>query len=137
MRALLMDILRCAPTSNRPMSPVELDGRDLGQVEIRREWCNIDLLIVSESPRLVVAIENKIDSTEHSEQLDRYHDTVASSFANWPKLFVYLTTEGGAPSHEQWMSYSYGDIHRVLSRVRRTHKDSIGNDVAIFVDHYL
>jgi hypothetical protein len=52
-------------------------------------------------------------------------------------MFVFLTVEGDEASDEDWVSYSYADIHRVLDRVRRTSGSSIGGDVLTFLDHYL
>ena len=79
LKTLLMDILRKARQQEvePPVSPVELDGADVQGVEIRREWHNIDLLFVSVEHRFVIAVENKVDSGEHSDQLQRYEDAVA------------------------------------------------------------
>ena len=87
----LMDILRNAPADARPLSPIDLDGADLRGVQVRREWRHIDLLIVAEQPKIVVAIENKIFSGEHSNQLKRYRSTVASAFPDHQPLFVHFT----------------------------------------------
>src|SRR6185312_1981262 len=57
LRALLMDLLKAAPPALRPLSPIEIDGVDLRGVEVRREWHNIDLLIVSRQPAFVVVVE--------------------------------------------------------------------------------
>ncbi len=61
-----MDLLKSAPSEMRPLSPVALDGTDLRGVEVRREWKNIDLLILCREPRFAVVIENKVGSQEHS-----------------------------------------------------------------------
>lgn len=143
LKALLMDLLKAAPVSLRPFSPIEMDGTDLRGVTVRREWQNIDLLITCEQPAFVVAIENKIDSREHSNQLQRYQETIKrllDSQGNTSpdnQMFVFLTPDGSEASEKQWVSYSYGDIHRVLSRVRQTCANAIGNDVLVFLDHYL
>lgn len=140
LRAVLMDLLWNSDPSQRPFSPVELDGAEMMGVEVRREWNHIDLLITCEAPQLVIAIENKIDSGEHSNQLQRYEDTIATEFANVPKsrrMFVFLTTDGEEASDEDWVSYSYADLHRVLSRVRNNYTMSIGEDVQVFLNHYL
>lgn len=139
LKALLMDLARHAREQGLApsLSPVHLDGADMGNVEIRREWKNIDLLIVSVEPSIVIVIENKIDSAEHSDQLQRYERTVAAEFPGQPALFVFLTPGGSRASDNRWVSYSYADVHRVLSRVRRTNSGSVGPDVAAFLDHYL
>ncbi|MEM9559335.1 MAG: PD-(D/E)XK nuclease family protein [Planctomycetota bacterium] len=137
LRAVLMDMLRNASHAGRPMSPVELDGLELGGVEVRREADNIDILIAADDPKLVVAIENKIDSGEHSGQLGRYRGVVARKYPRHRPLFVFLTREGDEPSDDAWTSYSYADLHATLSRVRKLHADALGDDVRAFLDHYL
>jgi len=52
------------------LSPVDIDIADLKDAEVRREWKHIDILIHSPSNHLVCAIENKIDSKEHSNQFE-------------------------------------------------------------------
>ncbi|MCH8163975.1 MAG: PD-(D/E)XK nuclease family protein [Planctomycetes bacterium] len=137
LKAILMDLLAQTPPELRPLSPVELDGVELRGVDIRREWRKIDILITCEDPKFVIAIENKIASGEHRKQLSRYEKVVNEGFGNLPRQFVYLTIDGDEPSEEKWVPYTYGDIHRVLTRVRKTHATAIGQDVLAFLDHYL
>lgn len=137
LKALLTDLLKRAPTHMRPLSPIELDGIDLRGVDVRREWENIDLLILSREPSFAIFIENKIDSSEHSQQLERYGATAQRKFASVPRLQVYLTPDGSDASGDDWISYSYRDIHRVFTRVRKTYHNAIGDDVLVFLDHYL
>jgi PD-(D/E)XK nuclease superfamily len=75
------------------LSPIEIDIADFEDVEIRREWRNIDILIYSPSNRLVCVIENKVDSSEHSNQLKRYEEITSAEFPfpELKKIFVYLT----------------------------------------------
>jgi hypothetical protein len=139
LKSFLMDILRKARQQGvvPPVSPVELDGADLQGVEIRREWRNIDMLITCDEPRFVIAVENKIDSAEHSNQLQRYEDTVAAEFPDAKRLFVFLTPEGDEASDQDWVTYSYADLHQVFTRMRKANAGAIGGDVAVFLDHYL
>jgi len=137
LKAVLMDLLKAAPAEKRPFSPIDLDGTDLNGVEVRREWGNIDLLITCEQPPFVIAIENKIDSQEHSDQLARYERTIRTHYPDARPLFVYLTPNANEPSEGTWVTYSYSDIHRVLTRVRATYHGALGEDVLVFLDHYL
>ncbi|MHB1157918.1 MAG: PDDEXK-like family protein [Phycisphaerales bacterium] len=140
LNAILMDLLKQARDNGMtiPLSPIELDGADFrGGVDIRREWRNIDLLIQCNEPQFLVAVENKIDASEHSDQLARYRKTIEQHFPGRPTLYVFLTREGDEPSDDAWCNYSYADVFRVLSRVRRTQAKAIGQDVLTFLDHYL
>ena len=136
LKAFLMDLLKQAPPDQRPFSPVELDGEDLRGIEVRREWRHIDLLIRCEEPPFVIAIENKVDAGLYND-FDRYEDAVNAVFRNRPRQFVLLTRDGDDPPDEDWVPYSYADLHRVLKRTRDAHADSIGDDVLAFLDHYL
>ena len=141
LKAFLMDVLRKARQqgSEPPISAVELDGADLRGVEVRREWRNIDLLIRCDKPSFVIVIENKIDSGEHGNQLERYKDTVdsQSEFAGVKALFVFLTPEGGDPSDDDWVSYSYSDLHHAFTRACNVNAGAVGADVTVFLHHYL
>lgn len=137
LKAVLMDILKAAPAGSRPLSPIELDGTDLRGVEVRREWGHIDLLITCQQPPFAVVIENKVGSQEHSNQLSRYEATMRTHYPDSRPLFVYLTANADEPSDDAWVPYSYADIHRVLNRVQKTNSKAIGEDILIFLDHYL
>lgn len=137
LSAILMDLLGQCPADLRPFSPIHLDGAELRGVRVLREHHNIDILIECSQPRFVIAIENKIDSGEHSDQLDRYTKTVEELFGQVRALFVFLTREGDEPSDAAWTTYTYRDIHSTLARVRKVNEASIGDDVLTFLDHYL
>src|SRR6266851_7209259 len=64
------------PVDESAISAIDLDTMDLGHLEVRREWKNIDILVKVDQ-RLIVIIENKIDTSEHSDQLQRYREQAA------------------------------------------------------------
>jgi len=137
LSAVLMDLLRQSPRSKRPLNPIDLDGVELAGVEILREWQNIDLLISCKIPAFVIAIENKVNASESGEQLNRYWRTLNQQLPDTPALCVFLTPDGDEATDDRWMPYTYGDIHQVLTHVRQTNRQSIGEDVLVFLDHYL
>lgn len=137
LRAVLMDLLKVAPAQLRPLSPIEVDGAELRGVEVFRERDRIDLEIVCREPRFVIAIENKVDSGEHGDQLARYRGSIRRRHGDSPTMFVFLTPGGDDASEPSWVPYSYQQLHHTLSRVRASNHNSIGDDVLAFLDHYL
>lgn len=137
LRALLMDVLKATPPHLRPLSPIELDGADLHGVDVRREWRHIDILIRCEHPCFAVAIENKVDSSEHSNQLARYEAEIDHAYPGIPKLCVLLSPSGLEPSSARWVPYTYENLYRVLDRTRRASRNAIGIEVGTFLEHYL
>ena len=65
---------------------VDVEGMDLSKVEVLREWKNIDVLIILSD--VVVCIENKVYSKEHSNQLKRYKEIIENQFPKHKKTYV-------------------------------------------------
>lgn len=103
---------------------------------VYREWKNIDILLVSDVEKFLIAIENKIDSHEHDDQLKKYRDTLATDYPNYRKMYLYLTPEGEEPSDtDYWDTLSYRDVVEALSEQRDT--TELTPDVALVVENYL
>lgn len=115
----------------------DINTLNINNVEIRREWQNIDLLIVFDS--LVICMENKVDSKDHSDQLKRYREIVQKNFPqeSFRHLFVYLTPTGLEPTSEEAISYytiySYESIVKHLNQILEVH----GNSLNIKILHYI
>jgi len=106
--------------------------------EIRREWNNIDILIVinEENYKIVFAIENKVKSSEHSNQLQRYREIVEKEFHDYHKFFVYLTPENLMPSDENWSCFGYATIAKLMDDLLEYKRDSINDNIYEFISQY-
>ncbi len=135
----LKKLLICAllNSENSPLSPIEIDIADLEDAELRREWKNIDILIYSPSNNLVCVIENKVDSSEHSNQLKRYQETIEGEFPQCRKVFIYLTKEGDSASEEQWLSLSYDEVAKIMESICQQYQSTMGDDVYTLINHYV
>jgi hypothetical protein len=120
------------------ISPIDIDLLDYDDIEVRREWKNIDILLYSKKAGFVCAIENKIDSGEGENQLIKYQKLVSREFPNSRKqLFIYLTIDGVTPSEtEYWVSSSYEQIYKILRKILKESKNNIGEDIYIAISHY-
>ncbi|HEY9613262.1 PD-(D/E)XK nuclease family protein, partial [Allocoleopsis sp.] len=118
------------------ISPIDIDIVDLKDAEVRREWKHIDILIYSPSNHLVCAIENKIDSGEHSNQLQRYRKNIFKEYGDCRAILIYLSPEGTPPSDENWIVYSYSKIAELVDNIREKYKSTLGADVYTLMLHY-
>jgi len=113
----------CVP--NRTLFDADL--MDFREVEVRREWRNIDILIDLLDD--VVTVENKVDSSEHTRQLRRYKDIVDGEFGAKRKHFVYLTPFGAdaAEVDDQvvYINYSYSQIADIIENILTLYRESI------------
>jgi len=115
----------------------DIEVFNLDDIEIRREWNRIDLLLLSESNKLVVAIENKIGTQEHSQQLERYFDIVSKELPDYRKLFVYLTPDASTPSDEQnWIIFDYSTIYSILKNLLESRKSALSSSIFDFLTQY-
>jgi hypothetical protein len=118
------------------ISPIDIDIADLKDAEVHREWKHIDILIYSPSNHLVCAIENKIDSGEHSNQLQRYRKNISKEYGDCRAILIYLSPEGTPPSDEKWIAYSYSKIAELVDNIRENYKSTLGADVYTLMLHY-
>mgnify|MGYP000553580556 FL=1 len=140
-RLFLTKFLRGVSTSEvaTELDEFDIDLLNFNNVEIRREWKNIDLLLVFDT--LVICIENKIDSKDHSNQLAKYRKTINDSFENKNKIFVYLTPTGEQPTTkseiEYYALYSYQEIIEQFDRILKIHGKSLNSGVNQYISDYL
>lgn len=123
-----------------PLLPEALDVSALSLIgmTVRTEADNIDVLIESPADQLVVILENKVDSDEHSDQLSRYYDTVRRARPGWRIVGVYLTLLGWPPAkpldRERYVSLGYSDIATTLNDLAAA--ASLDADVSTLLRHY-
>mgnify|MGYP001362130547 CR=1 FL=1 len=131
LKRLLKHVL--AGVSDTPVNAVEIDAADLDSAVVQREWQNIDILISDPVNRLVCAIENKIGSAEHSDQLHRYRETVYRHFPATRAIFIFLTPEGDLPKGDAYLALSYEDLAEIVDAVRRSHDSTLGDAVRVLL----
>ena len=110
---------------------------DLDEFEVAREWKNIDILLTSDKEKTVIAIENKIWSGEHGDQLKRYRQTVERNFSDFTRrIYLYLTPNGDdASDPDSWISISYADIVDIISG--EPSKDARDTDAEVLIRNYV
>ena len=119
------------------LDQVDVEGMDLSKVEIQREWKNIDILIKLEN--VVVCVENKVLSREHSDQLRRYKEIIENQFPNHHQTFVFLTPEGDNSEDESdtYEPISYEFIVESLDRIISVYGESLNEQVKNYIKDYI
>lgn len=136
LKRVLLEADEVTDLSGLRVSPVDIDIADLEDAEVRREWKNIDILVHSPSNRLVCAIENKIGSGEHSNQLQRYRETVSEEFGDCRAILIYLSPEGDPPTDNRWIACSYSKIAELIDTICKNNQSTLGSDVYTLMTHY-
>lgn len=119
------------------LNELNIENINLDNVEIRREWKFIDLLIILDD--FVVCIENKIFSNEHSDQLKRYKNIIEKEFTNKKRIFVYLTPFGISSEQESdsYVPISYQLIIEILEDIDDKTFGSLNQSVRNYINDYI
>ena len=119
------------------LNQVDVEGMNLTDVQIYREWKNIDILIVLND--IVVCVENKILTKEHSSQLQRYRKIVEENYPNLKRIFVYLTPFGDISENESdiYEPISYVFVVETLERILKVYSSSLNDLVRTYIKDYI
>lgn len=118
-------------------SVFEVDSWSLTHTEVLQEWNGIDLLVRDDSDGFVLIVENKLDSTEHSSQLQRYRVLVEEQFPLHKKLFSFLTIGGAKASDELYVSIDYSEIVALVDETLNRRGEQLGAEVHAFLAQYV
>jgi hypothetical protein len=122
-----------------PISQIDLDTWNLSDLDVRREWQGgvTDILLHSDANHLSVLIENKIDTTEHDNQLERSWTAATAHFPHDKLVGIYLTPEGEKAKHKAFVSIDYGQIEAVTQELVETRGTGLGSDLRVLMSHYV
>ena len=116
---------------------LDLEAIDYDSFEVRREWKNIDILVVSKKSKFMLVVENKIWSVESSHQLEKYRNIVEDEFQDYNMIYVFLTPYGDPSSNPDiWLSYDYEKVLNNIDNIIVENKTVMDNDVLLFIQHY-
>lgn len=105
------------------------------EIDIRLQELHTDVLALVGDTALI-AIEDKVGSGPHSDQLIRYRDVLAKKYPNRCRILVYLKTIEQASYAEvdsaRWKIFNRGDLLDVLRPAKTATNNAILLD---FVDH--
>ena len=123
-----------------PVSPITINVTRLTNAVVERESQNIDILIHDAESGLVCLIENKIFTSEHSDQLNRYLKIVQRRFPDATAVIpVFLTPDGIPPEEEgsPYIPFSYGQVADILDNMRQAQESMLGAGVNTMIEHYI
>lgn len=114
--------------------------------EVQFNQCPIDILLVSEQEKLVIAIENKVGSQEHKggkkdvSQLTVYKEGIRQKYKEddgYECIFIFLTPDGDIPSDDDWTVMTYQDILSAVDSTYQSKLLQLSNEVKILISNYI
>ena len=119
----------------------ETKGDETGNDENRAEKIGfLDLLVVSLNAKSLCAIENKVLSSEHSEQLTRYRRALESRYPDFKRHYVFLTPKRDLPEKQvergYWQSAGYSTVQRLVQESADAPPSSVTDEAPAFLKQY-
>lgn len=136
VKQFLQKSLSNANQIHLPFTTIDLDIWDLNNLIVYRERHNIDILMVDDLNKFVVIIENKVTTSEHGDQLNRYKKSAEQFFPKHRKLYLYLTPDGEDPSDEDYIAIDYKLISELIEKTTSAKESTLGPDVLTLMRHY-
>ena len=129
-------------------APSKVQASDWTRAIVIREWANqvdgqdgrLDILILNEPECTLCAIENKIWSSEHSDQLMRYRKALEERYPQWHRHYVFLTPRGTLPYREEeqkyWTATDYKVVLQLVEQTISNTANPVKEDVRTFLRQY-
>ena len=141
-------IISSGPSCGRLMRRRKMLEADWSAAEVHREWVNLvegqwgylDILVLNEAGSALCAIENKVFSSEHSEQLTRYRRAVAERYPDFTRHHVFLTPGGTDAYLEEerrfWVPAAYATVLDIVQQIVDDEYNSVDENVRVFLRQY-
>ena len=117
---------------NATMALPQLLDADWSAAQVYQEWEHVvdgrlgylDILVLDQENQNLIAIENKVFSQEHSNQLTRYRLALADSYPDFTRHHIFLSPGGVSPNlgrdRNDWQPARYSVIHNAIQEVLDT-----------------
>ena len=127
----------------------EIDKAVWTQTRVEREWRHeidgqsgsLDILLENRKGKFLCAIENKVDASEHSDQLGRYRKALDENYPDLIRHYVFLSPLGMPPEQEEdrrhWIPVTYTTILELVENTLKNGKTAgMRKDVRVFLRQY-
>lgn len=139
LKSFLCEVSR-SENGNGAVNALQIYEYNFSDAEIRREWKNIDIFVLSRSNNFVCVIENKFLSTQYDGQLKTYRELIESIFKikdGFTILPVFLTLNEETPEDDQYRIIRYEKVCEILTQLIGINKNMMPVDARRFLEQYL
>ena len=135
LSSFLGEVFRASRPEHRALS---LSAVDLKSCYVVRELHHVDILCIDQANNFLLAVENKVDSDEHSDQLRRYREKLATEYPSFHRILVCLSPDAREPSdgNSEWIPVGYDEVLSTVETVTEKCRDATDKAVALVLDHY-
>lgn len=128
-------------SSKTRLSVFDFVELDLSDLEIKREYQSIDLLLLSRQSKLCVVIENKVRAQVSDGQLRRYRELIEREYSTFDhRVYMLLALDGQSIPDEElehYLSISYVSIRKIIEKILESQTLAVGRNTGFVLEQYL
>ena len=86
-------------------------------MHVQAEWNRIDIVGLGYEPKVLLAIENKVNARQSAGQLSRYRKWLERYFPDHRRMMLFLTRYDEVPKDDGWVSLRYSQACEWVDRL--------------------
>lgn len=138
LKKFLLEVILNNEALKIPFSIRDIYLLSFTDVEVYREYKNIDIFIKSEKNKTIILIENKIKSKESPGQLTKYFEYVKTNYKEYKIIPILLTVHGDEPiGDEKYLMFSHESLYDIIKNIIYLEQENINTKVVDFITYYL
>jgi len=108
-------------------------------IEVSREYKNIDILIVDKQNKHLFCIENKVNAVESEDQLGKYKEITENEFSDYHRYYIFLNPDETKPQKEKkhYMISSYYIVKEVIDYILRQKELNLSFEIKLILESYV
>jgi hypothetical protein len=117
-------------------SPVGVYGMNLEDTLLEREQDSIDILAINQRERIILMVENKVESSEHDNQLERYARLINTRYPQYNVTFVYLSPDASSTLDDRYIPVTYQEVAKLVERLLAERAARLAEPIRLVLTHY-
>lgn len=127
--------------NNAGLSVFDFVQLDFDDLEVRREYKNIDLIFLSKSNQFCIVIENKIYSPEKVGQLEKYRNITETEYPDFKhKIYIFLSLKDqniSEAEREYYVKLNYDHIIKLIDQILNNQRLNLAYQTKFVFEQYL
>jgi hypothetical protein len=140
LKKVLSEIILRNENTDTSLSIMQIQNANLSDAEVLREHLHVDILVISETNKLVLVIENKLLSSKVEGQVTGYVKAIKQKYPGYQviPILLSLTSEEIQDSGKiDYATITHEDLYNIIKFLIELHKDSLNKKIYDFINYYL
>lgn len=139
LKKILVELAMSVEGGGLPLSVTQIQSANFFDVQVLREYRNVDILIISRLNKLVLMIENKLYAKPSNSQIKDYVANLKSEFVGCRVVPVLLTLADASPDAVEFpcLLLTHEKVFLIVKSIVNLYRENLNSKVLDFIGFYL